>query len=159
MSTLALRRAGLNSSEQRSSVRAAVIADIPRILEMGHRFNAESPYRSVLQVTDTAMELLAHKLIPSGWLLLSEVGGEPVGMIGFYVYAHFLSGEIVAGEIFWWVEPEHRGAGRELLKVAENEARRCGAKSMQMIAPDPRVGKLYERIGYKYIESSYQRDL
>jgi hypothetical protein len=45
------------------------------------------------------------------------------------------------------------------LRAAEDEARRCGAKSMQMIAPDPRVGKLYERIGYSYIESSYQRSL
>ena len=140
-------------------VRAATPADIPRILEMGHRFNAESPYRAVLQVTDGAMESLARKLIVSGWLLLSEADSEAVGMIGFYVYPHFLSGEIVAGEIFWWMEPEHRGAGRALLKAAEAEAKKCGAKSMQMIAPDPRVGKLYERIGYRYIESSYQRIL
>ncbi len=140
-------------------IRPAVEADIPRILEMGHRFNSESPYRSVLQVTDRAMELLAHKLIPQGWLLLAEANEEIVGMIGFYVYPHFLSGEVVAGEIFWWMEPEHRGAGKQLMKAAEDEARRCGAKSMQMIAPDPRVGKLYERAKYQYLETSYIKPL
>lgn len=149
-------------SQRRNSLvvaRAAKMADIPRILEMGHRFNENSPYAKVLKVSDVAMDLLAKKLIPQEWLLLAEFDGEAVGMIGFYVYPHFLSGEIVAGEIFWWMEPEHRGAGKQLLRAAEDEARKCGAKSMQMIAPDPRVGKLYERIGYSYVESTYQRDL
>jgi GNAT superfamily N-acetyltransferase len=140
-------------------VRAATEQDIPRIISMGHRFNAESPYKTKLLASAPAMRVLAGKLIPQGWILMLEVEGEPVGMIGFYVYPHFLSGEIVAGEIFWWVEPEHRGAGKQLLRAAEDEARRCGAKSMQMIAPDPRVGKLYERIGYTYLETSYQRNL
>jgi GNAT superfamily N-acetyltransferase len=140
-------------------IRRASLTDIPRILEMGRHFAENSPYAKVLKVSDVAMEALAHKLIPQGWILLSEHDGEAVGMIGFYVYPHFLSGEIVAGEIFWWMEPEHRGAGKALLKAAEDEARRCGAKSMQMIAPEPRVGKLYERYGYQYVESSYQRNL
>jgi GNAT superfamily N-acetyltransferase len=140
-------------------VRAARLEDIPRIIEMGHRFNENSPYAKVLKVTDVALDLLFRKLIPQGWLLLAEHEGESVGMIGFYVYPHFFTGEIVAGELFWWMEPEHRGHGKALLKAAEEEARRCGAKSMQMIAPDPRVGKLYERIGYTYVESTYQRNL
>jgi GNAT superfamily N-acetyltransferase len=140
-------------------IRAAVERDIPRIIEMGHRFNRSSPYSTKLLASAEQMGVLARKLIPAKEILMLEVDGETVGMIGFYVYPHFLSGETIAGEIFWWVEPEYRGHGKELLRAAENEARNRGAKKMQMIAPDERVGKLYKRLKYEYVESTYQRSL
>jgi GNAT superfamily N-acetyltransferase len=148
---------GTYCAERVLTIRAATVNDIPRILEMGHRFNESSEYRTILRVADGPMEVLARKLIPAGWLLLSEIDGETVGMIGFYVYPHFLTGEMIGGEIFWWMEPEHRGAGKALLKAAEDIARRCGAKQMQMIAPNERVGRLYQRLKYGYVESTYQK--
>jgi hypothetical protein len=30
-------------------------------------------------------------------------------MLGYVIFPHFLSGELVAGEVFWWVEPEDTG--------------------------------------------------
>ena len=35
--------------------------------------------------------------------------GAIVGMLGFiHAPTTFISGERVAGEVFWWTEPEHR---------------------------------------------------
>ena len=141
-------------------IREAEQSDIPRLIEMGRRFRSESSYKGLL--VDCPLEHmndLLLKLIPQGGVLVEESDTNLFGMIGFYVYPHFLSGELTAGEVFWWVEPEHRGNGLRLLRETENRARTAGAKRLQMIAPNERVGALYKRLGYEFVESTYQRSL
>lgn len=126
---------------------------------MGLRFRRESEYREVLAENADKMMELASQLARSGCLVVSERGGRVVGMLGYVIFPHFLSGELVAGEVFWWVEPEERGEGLKLLRAAEERARSYGAKNFQMIAPNDRVGALYERLGYRRVETSFQRPL
>jgi GNAT superfamily N-acetyltransferase len=61
--------------------------------------------------------------------------------------------------VLWWVEPEHRGDGLRLLREAESRAKLANAKYMQMIAPTEAVETVYKRLGYQYVESTYQRAL
>jgi GNAT superfamily N-acetyltransferase len=126
---------------------------------MGQRFRQETEYSQHVGENPEQMAMLGAKLIEGNGLLISERNGVVVGMIGYIVFPHFISGEIVAGEVFWWVEPEHRGEGPKLLREAEKRVAAAGAKRMQMIAPNERVGKLYERFGYSFVESTYQRTL
>lgn len=126
---------------------------------MGLRFRRESEYHSLVGENAEKMTELAAQLTRSGWLLVSDRGGRLVGMLGYIVYPHFLSGELVAGEVFWWVEPEHRGEGVKLLRAAEDRARTSGAKHLQMIAPNDRVAGLYKRLEYSFVEAAYQRAL
>jgi GNAT superfamily N-acetyltransferase len=140
-------------------IRAATSQDVPRLVEMGRRFRSETGYAKVLAENPGKMTELATQLAERGGLLVSERQGKIVGMIGFYVYPHFLSGEQAGGEVFWWVEPEHRGEGIKLLKEAERLARTRGAKTMQMIAPTDQVAAVYRRLGYEFVEASYQRAL
>jgi GNAT superfamily N-acetyltransferase len=140
-------------------IRAAIASDVPRLVEMGRRFRAETGYAKHLAENPAKMAELAQQLADAGCLLVSERDDQIVGMIGFIVYPHFLSGETTGGEVFWWVEPEHRGEGVKLLREAERVARTAGAKTMQMIAPTDRVATLYQRLGYEFVEASYQRAL
>lgn len=140
-------------------IRLAAISDIPRLVEMGARFREQSTYKNHLAEDKGQLEVMAKKLVDVEGMLVCEVNGAVVGMIGFIVFPHFLSGETVAGEVVWWVEPEHRGAGPRLMRAAEKKAAEQGAKKMQMIAPNDRVGKLYEHFGYAFVESAYQKDL
>lgn len=126
---------------------------------MGLRFRRESEYRGIIQENPEQMRALATQLARSGSLLVSERNGRLVGMLGYVVFPHFLSGELVSGEVFWWVEPEFRGEGVKLLRAAEERSRDYGAKYMQMIAPNERVAGLYRRLGYQAIETSFQRPL
>ncbi len=80
-------------------------------------------------------------------------------MIGLVLYPHHLSGEWTAGEVFWWVEPEARGEGLQLMKQAEAWARGRGAAAIQMIAPSTQVGVIYRRYGYAPIETTYSKRL
>jgi GNAT superfamily N-acetyltransferase len=140
-------------------IRQATASDVPRLVEMGRRFRSETGYAKVLAENPQKMTELATQLTDLGCLLVSERAGELVGMLGFLVFPHFMSGEVTATETFWWVEPEHRGEGIKLLREAEKTARTYGAEKMAMIAPDDRVANLYKRLGYEFVEASYQRSL
>jgi len=142
-------------------IRRATAADIPRLVEMGQRFRRESEYSALLADNPEQIAALCHQLVshPSGGAFVAEKDGRVIGMIGYIVYNHLMSGEKVAGEVAWWVEPEARGDGLRLMRAAEDEARKAGAVQMQMIAPNERVGALYQRLGYRVMETTYVRTL
>lgn len=142
-------------------IRPAVPSDVPRIVEMGSHFRDESEYAELLTDNPAQREAMAVRLIEGAdsIVLVSEDGGRLTGMIGLLLYAHHLSAELICGEVFWWVEPEARGAGIKLLRAAEKWAAVNEAKKLQMIAPNSRVGRLYERFGYQLIELNYQKQV
>lgn len=140
-------------------IRLANTSDLPRLVAMGLRFRNGTTYKQHLGESPEQMAALAEKLIASNGLLVTEREGKVVGMLGFVLYDHFLSGEKTAGEVFWWVEPEYRGEGLKLLRDVEERAREAGAKRMQMIAPTEQVARVYEHMNYEFVESSYQKTL
>lgn len=140
-------------------IRLAAESDVDRIVEMGLRFRRESVYKRHVDENADSMRALAVKLVETSGLLVLDCNGTLVGMLGFMVLPHILSGEMLGLELFWWTEPEHRGEGRRLLKSAEIAARARGAKRMQMVAFDSKTMSFYERMGYEFVESAYQRTL
>lgn len=143
------------------TIRAATSGDIPRLVEMGRRFIAETAYRDLVvanpqRITQIIEEVMAA---PDGIVLVSVSERGIVGMIGVLVYPHPFSGERTGFDLCWWVEPEARGHGVRLMRAAEAWAREHGATQMQMVAPNPRVEGLYQRLGYRAIEVAYQRRL
>jgi RimJ/RimL family protein N-acetyltransferase len=142
------------------TIRPATHADIPPMVELGRHFLRQSPYAKHLAESPEQMTKLGEFLLGgAGGMLCAERGGKIVGMLGYVIHDHFISGEKSAGEVFWWVEPEHRGDGLRLLVRFEAVARAAGAKKLQMIAPDERVAALYARLGYHYLETSFQKAL
>lgn len=138
------------------TVRLATAADIPRLVEMGRRFRSESTYSKYLADNPERMAQLGHMLLEKDGLLLAERNEQTVGMLGFIIHSHFISGELVAGEVFWWMEPEYRGDGLKLVEEAKRRARLAGAKYLHMIAPSERVARLYRHLGYEFVESTHQ---
>jgi GNAT superfamily N-acetyltransferase len=140
-------------------IRLAREFDIPRLVEMGLRFRQETSYCQHIKENPEQMSKTAKQLIATNGLLVSERQGNIIGMLGFVIYPHFLSGEICAGEVFWWVEPEHRGEGVKLLKETEKIAKKAGAARIQMIAPNEKVAEFYRLCGYEYVETAFQKSL
>lgn len=142
-------------------IRTALPEDLPRLVEMGTRFVAETPYRDLVRVNpqrlvDTIVNVMSSE---DGTVFVSGSDATVTGMIALVIYEHPYSGERTASELAWWVEPESRGDGVRLLRAAEEWGRERGATRMQMIAPNERVGGLYSRLGYAPIETTYQRSL
>lgn len=140
-------------------IRSAIASDIPRMVEMGRRFRSESSYSEFLADNPERMTLLGRQLLAADGLLVSEKDGKLIGMLGFIIHSHFISGELVAGEVFWWMEPEHRGEGLKLVDEAKRRARLAGAVSLDMIAPNERVARFYRRLGYQWMESTHRIQL
>lgn len=140
-------------------LRQATHDDIPRLVQMGERFlNAE--YASHACAYALAKTLDDMVTSDSTLLLVACHDEEVIGVIGVLLFSHPFTGELVASETFWWVEPERRGHGVKLMKCAEAWARGRGAKKMQMGSPAGHdMSKFYARAGYVPTESTYQRSL
>lgn len=145
----------------KARIRKAAPGDLERIVEMGMRFVAETDYHELIQVrpeklAETVLSIVKN---PDGVVLVSESEDQVTGMIALVAFDHPYSGTRTASEAVWWVDPEHRGVGLRLLQAAEGWAKEKGAKAMVMVAPNEAIGRLYMRLGYKPIETSYQRRL
>ncbi|MDZ4254211.1 MAG: GNAT family N-acetyltransferase [Sulfuritalea sp.] len=143
------------------TIREATADDIPRMVEMGMRFNELSEYRERIKAKADAITATLGTLIdsPSALVLLAERDGRAVGMIGAIATLHIYSGEPVMSELFWWVEPEYRGIGLRLLHAAEDWARANNLTQSVMISPSPEVSALYRRLGYSPLEEQFVKTL
>jgi RimJ/RimL family protein N-acetyltransferase len=144
-------------------IRPATETDVPRIVEMAGLFVASTPYRQLITVDRGCVEALVRRFLTHPTpgevvLLVAEAEAVVVGMIAMLIFDHPISGERVASEIVWWMDPTHRGtAGLRLLRAAEQWAQAQQAAIVQMIAPTAKVERFYEAVGYTAVERNYQR--
>lgn len=142
-------------------IREATHDDAGRVVDMAARFLGGSEYSGAVPWNREALADTVARLIDSRdtELLVAEQEGELVGMLALVLYAHPFSGDLNASELAWWVEPEARsgGVGVRLLKAGEAWAQHRGARALQMIAPNEAVGALYEKAGYRQLETWFQR--
>lgn len=141
--------------------REAVAADLPRIVELGSHFLDQTGYRALLAANPEQMARTAASFVndPEKVILLAERDERIIGMLLALVYDHPLSSERIGSELVWWVEPDARGCGLHLLRQAERWAKAHGAGVMQMVAPTPAVGRLYQSRDYVPVEQLWQRAL
>ena len=85
------------------------------------------------------------------------------GMLGGMKYPDPNSGELIATEFFWFVNPEKRGQGLKLLKAFESWAKEQECKKIIMVhladlMPD-RIKQIYEKSGYEMLETHYVKEV
>lgn len=143
------------------TVRLATETDVPVLVEMAGHF-MEQVYPGDIVFNPAHVAAFARRTIaaPESDVFVAESrSGALVGMLAMIAYPHPMSGEPIATEICWWVEPSARGIGVRLFHAAERWATAKGAAIFQMIAPSPEVAHFYRRVGFKEIETTYQRRL
>lgn len=144
-----------------TTIRLAESEDLSAILRLGEQFRAASPYRDVLVQNDEHAQIILRKLIrgEGGAMWVADRAGEVVGMIGMILFPHYFSGELMASELLFYVDPMSRGMGLKLLRAAEAWAVACGARSISMIAPTEDIGRIYARFHYQPSERAYVKRL
>lgn len=84
------------------------------------------------------------------------------GMIGGIKYPDTNSGELIASELFWFVDPSKRGEGIKLLNAFELWAINNNCKRIIMVhlmdSMPEKVGRFYERTGYRKLEVHYVKE-
>lgn len=143
-------------------IRLAETKDMPELLRMLKRFYDVSGYSEfVLYDKETVIQVFIE-LIKNKTLLTDGKNA----MLGFLVFPFFLNkNTLTAQELFWWVDEDKRktGIGVNLLKEAEKQAKKLGAKSLMMLniknLNGESVEKLYRSLGYRETEKTYMRGL
>lgn len=155
--------ATVRSRRAAPAIREATAADVPQLVAMFLAFVASTQYaryvgHDAAHATRFLEQLVAN---PDGVVVVAERDDQVIGMLGLLAYAHPMSGERVATEAFWWLDPRHRGYGVWVLRRAERWARGHGVKRLSLMAPadNARVMDVYEALGYEAVEITYQRDL
>lgn len=131
---------------------------------MGERFLAETPRYSPWFIPSQSflhsymLELIARQQ-QAGDSLLLVLGapGDAHGMLGALASRHPHTGQPMAAELFWWVEPERRGSGAALYRGFMRWCKSMGVETVQMTANSKKVGRIYKRLGFSPLEEVYIR--
>jgi len=142
------------------TLRAATPDDVPALVAMARpTFEAFVPFGGSEDMISHTLAGLAQF---GGYVRVSERDGAMCGFLAGLV-APFKpwADEKCAIEILFYVAPEHRRSriALDLLDdfAAWGRARGCGimAISANLVAGDERVGRLYERLGFRPVETAY----
>lgn len=141
-------------------MKIATTEDVTEILEMSMKFMDGVGYKKYSD------EQNIHNLIQSivtgrqdQMIILLKPG---VGFIAGQVTPFVFGPHYIASEIAWWINEEHRkdGAGAELLEAFEYWAKNvAGCTMITLTSLDNKVGKVYEKKGYKLYERAYMKEL
>ena len=145
-------------------IRRATLDDLQRVVGMFAEFVSSSQYARYVGNDSAHATKMMTRIIEGADCALFVADSSDngvIGMLGVMAFIQPFSGELVASELFWWLDPKHRGNGVWLLRRAENWAREYGAKRLSMMAPidKQRVAEIYSAIGYQEVERVFQRDL
>ena len=144
-------------------IRKAKDSDLATIVEMSGKFYPHTPYSNIVPFNPEAAAVLAQALIDNHIMLIAELNGQPVGMIGLIVTNFPFDPETLgAYEIIWWVEPEvqKQGVGKALLEAIDPVAKQKGASFIHMVcmANSPiEAAALYIKSGYDHTEMSFTK--
>lgn len=133
-------------------MRVAEEKDIPAIVEMACQVHQESIFNAIAPfIADDAAEIFTKMLGQPNHSLLVE--GDPAFAVFAVRFQRMIANHQcwLAMELFWFVEPGHRGKGIKFVKDVEAWVREQGAHALDLSVAtglDPRVMKLYDRMGY-----------
>jgi GNAT superfamily N-acetyltransferase len=139
--------------------------ELEELLVILENFYKLMPYKQDLAKVRSTWVDTWHSLILTqvGKIFALKQNDKIVGAIGFVIHPSLEDGVKVCTEAFWYVDEKYRGKGLSLLLHLQKYAKAQGAERMMMIhlsnSMPEKLKKLYERLGYKEIETIYMKEL
>lgn len=144
-------------------IREATHNDLDIVVKLGLSFFNEAKTELTPKFSEEKAIAVICNMIDNGDCILyvAEHDGVIVGMIGAMISEHWFSEEIIAQELFWYVLPEHRGFGIELLDMLEIKAKELGVSKIAMVDLDGKspISTILRRRGYSVHEKSYVKGI
>lgn len=133
---------------------------------MARAFHKAAKVDRFVEIDDGTLSATFANLMGAGTglLLVGSTERGLGGAVGALLHPHYMNAAHLTGqELFWWVDPEHRGIGPALFDALELWVAAMGAQSFSMIALEElrpaAVGEIYRRRGYVPAEHSWIRRL
>jgi GNAT superfamily N-acetyltransferase len=145
-----------------AEVRAARMADIPTIVEVGRAMVAESRYRGMEFAPDkvtAAMEAIV--MGPAGAGFIAEHDGQIIGGAFAFLTSPWFSREPIACDLAVFVAPEHRrnGVAVQLVQAILWWAKQIGVHHVDLSISTgveaEATGRLYEKLGGSFVGGIY----
>lgn len=142
-------------------IRRAVVADIPRLVELGFEFATLSQPIHRFNVSRGAIIFSTNQMVQNNdaVVLVLEVDGVIQGVIAGVIQKIFFSEDVALQELVWYVKNGFKGT--ELLKAFEVIAIGIGCQAL-IVGNKPAycdLGKYYERQGFTFLENHYTKRL
>ncbi len=145
------------------STAKAVFADISKLGKLGNEFSIAGG--SVISFVPEVFERTWVTFLSQdvGVIFLLKSDEDIIGALGALKFPCPNSGEMIATELFWFVNSENRGKGLRLLKEFESWAAEHGIKKILIahltgIMPE-KIKKIYTRMGYNEMETHYLKEV
>jgi len=144
-------------------LRPATLEDIPRIIELGQAFFCEAGLELFMSYCPESSAKTFAGMIESenAAIFLLTSGGEVVGGAGGILAPHYFNASHRTGqELFWYVDPAHRGRRESLRLLDALEAWAIGEGATTFVlasmqTSSPAVARLYQARGYHQLETYY----
>ncbi len=147
-------------------IREALTSDIDGITDCAKRFFEYAGFESMgLPLDEESFKECVTGYIENGVVLLLMDGLYVAGGIAGIIQPWGFNREIkICKELFWWVDEKYRGRNSlELLIEYEKKVKEAGADINLMISVNthlqPKVNKIYNRMGYSELESNFIKSL
>ncbi len=143
-------------------IRDITAEDKPRVLELAEMFFKERLERSGVTFSpENADQYFDIFLKTPGLLALcAQEKGRVVGMIVGVASAILFAKELAMQEMVWYVEPNSRKCGLQLLREFEKRSTERGLHYVMMIglSGDP-ISSVYPRLGYTETQNVFMKRL
>jgi GNAT superfamily N-acetyltransferase len=130
------------------------------VREMIIDFYKESMTNSGLKLEDISIDRTIDTCKDN---TLLAVNGKCFGLLGGYEVPSPVGEDKIFQEMFWYIQPEYKGLGVKIYKLAEKELKRRGFNVLIMGCLINKYThkfiKFYERIGYKPLEMHFIKRL
>lgn len=148
-------------------VRSLFLDDVTmlRVAELGKHFYSLTGLRGNFK-PETFSTMWNHCMkmgLSATWISKSE-NGHITGILGMSLSFGVMDGNTIAEEIFWFVDPDHRGRhGLQLLREAEAWVESLGVKRMTMSSIEnlqsEKLEAFYRHKGFRKLQTQYVREL
>lgn len=136
--------------------------DVQKVAEFMTQFQKASEFVkvNVPHTVEAYWNLITQKIAV---FMMLEHEEEMIGGLGAIKYPDMHDGKLTAVETFWFISPDHRGAGMKLFNAFEQWGKDQGCKKLAMIHLSdsyPEIlEKIYMRKGYKLAEKHYIKEI
>jgi len=143
-------------------IRNAIESDIPKLVEMGKKFNADTTYKHVVYSPERVAET-CKLMMASGFIVVAEKEGEVVGVMMGDVYTPWYTTDSMGIDLCLYIYPEHRN-GITAMRMIKKFEQWCVGMGATQIRPgigtgDLSVARLYKALGYQSVGEWFLKDI
>lgn len=146
------------------NIRKARMADLNQLVFMSRKFWEGSPYTEFSFGSDKIAAFFRTNMDDDTcFIWVATHNNKPIGMLVAKAVQLIFSHDYSAAEVAWFIEEEHRqkaAVSLRLLAAYNNWIKEKGFKAgtLAMLSTSPtQVKEVYNRLGYKPVEISYQK--